>query len=154
VPWLPRTAGVGEPRVGAALPDGAGKAGDPTGAVDGDGDDEGGGVTADGGEVNVAVVVALGAPADEVGLAWVPAGRSATLPVDDAANTATPRATSPAIATIGTTPNRLLRGKRSRQFGQNPETGVVTYPQCRHRTGRRRVRATACLVAFRVRDRF
>jgi hypothetical protein len=43
-----------------------------------------------------------------------------------AANTAAPSATSPRTARIGTRPIRLPRGKRSRQFGQKPETGVVT----------------------------
>jgi hypothetical protein len=124
--WLPRTDGEGEPRVGAELGDGAGDVGDPGGAVEGDGLNEGGGVTADGGEGNAAVVVGLGAPSEEVGLASVVVGRSATLPVDDAANTTAAKATSPASARIGTRPNRLPRGKRSRQFGQNPDTGVVT----------------------------
>jgi hypothetical protein len=78
---------------------------------------------------------------------------SAIDPLDDAANTAAPSATSPRIATIGTSPIRLPSGERSRQLGQKPETGVNTLPQFRHRTGRR-VRATAWLVAFFVRDRF
>ena len=53
-------------------------------------------------------------------------GLSAIDPLDDAATTPTPSASSPAIATIGTRPNRVPGGRRSRQFGQNPETGVVT----------------------------
>src|SRR5207237_9577045 len=53
-------------------------------------------------------------------------GLSAIDPLDDAATIPTPTASSPAIATIGTRPNRLPGGRRSRQFGQNPEAGVVT----------------------------
>ena len=53
-------------------------------------------------------------------------GLSAIDPLDVAATTPTPSASSPAIAMIGTRANRLPRGRRSRQFGQNPETGVVT----------------------------
>ena len=53
-------------------------------------------------------------------------GLSAIDPLDDAATIPTPSASSPAIAMIGTRANRLPRGRRSRQFGQNPETGVVT----------------------------
>ena len=53
-------------------------------------------------------------------------GRSAIDPLDDAATTPTPSASSPAIATIGRIAKRLPSGRRSRKFGQNPETGVVT----------------------------
>jgi hypothetical protein len=58
--------------------------------------------------------------------AWVAKGLNAIDPPDGAATTATPSARSPTIATIGARPNRLPSGKRSRQLGQNPETGVVT----------------------------
>lgn len=43
-----------------------------------------------------------------------------------AANTAAPSATSPRIATSGTSATRRPSGRRSKQFGQKPETGVVT----------------------------
>ena len=56
---------------------------------------------------------------------WPPAGPTAT-GRGCAANTAAPSATSPRIATIGTRPIRLPSGRRSRQFGQKPETGVAT----------------------------
>jgi len=85
-------------------------------------------------------------------LTWPPPGPSATCR-GWAASTATTSARSPATAMIGTRPTRLPSGRGSRQFGQKPETGVVTYPQFRHRTGRR-FRAMAWLAAFSVRDRF
>ena len=60
--------------------------------------------------------------------------------------------TSAAIASgIGT--NAPRRGSRSRQFGQKPETGVVTNPQARQRTGRR-ARGMRQTCAFAVRSRF
>jgi len=37
-----------------------------------------------------------------------------------------PIARRPATARIGTSPTRLPIGNRARQFGQNPDTGVVT----------------------------
>src|SRR2546425_243072 len=64
-----------------------------------------------------------------------------------------PSAMSPRIGTSGTTPIGLPMGNRSRQLGQNPDTGVVTYPQFRQRTGRR-FRAMAWLAAFSMRDPF
>lgn len=70
-----------------------------------------------------------------------------------AASTTAPSATRPSSATIGTRPTRLPSGRRSMQLGQKPETGVVTYPQFRHRIGRR-FRAMAWLAAFSMRDRF
>jgi hypothetical protein len=54
---------------------------------------------------------------------------------------------------IGTSATRLPSGASVRQLGQKPETGVKTLPQFRHRIGRRS-RATACLAAFSMRDRF
>jgi hypothetical protein len=63
--------------------------------------------------------------ADGLGLAWIAAGLSASVPVDEAAIAAPASATSPAIAMIGTTATRLASGRSSRQLGQNPETGVV-----------------------------
>jgi hypothetical protein len=74
--------------------------------------------------------VAAGEPvttvAEELGLAWPVFGTTATGRVPDTAKTAAPRATTPAMATIGTSATRLPSGRRSRQFGQKPETGVVT----------------------------
>ena len=156
--WLPRTVWVGD-GVGVddavALGDAVVGVGDPDRVADG------GGVTpADGDAVcaaDVVCAVALGdVPADvgeELALACAGAGRSAIDPVDDAAKTAAPSATRARSARIGTSPIRLPRGRRSRQLGQNPDTGVVTYPQFRHRTGRR-FRAMAWLAAFSMRDRF
>ena len=63
---------------------------------------------------------------DGVGLAWPAGGLTASLPVDETASAAAARATSPAIATIGTSATRLPSGRSSRQLGQKPETGVVT----------------------------
>jgi hypothetical protein len=42
-----------------------------------------------------------------------------------AASTATPSASRPATARIGTNATRLPSGKRSRQLGQKPDTGIV-----------------------------
>jgi hypothetical protein len=123
----PRTAvGEGDSRVGdgeaeaATLLEGVGDdGGDPDCAAEVAGDGVDGdvlGVTAG----DEATVIAEG-----LELASVAAGRSATLPVD-AANTTAPSATRPASTAIGTMPTRLPRGRRSRQFGQKPETGVVT----------------------------
>ena len=156
--WLPSTVCVGD---GVAL-DGTVPLGD---AVEGVGDPdrvaEGDGVAPpDGDELCTAVVVdavdpgVVVADADDApGLDCAGAGRNASDPVDDAANAAAPSATSAMSARIGTRPIRLPRGRRSRQLGQNPDTGVVTYPQFRHRTGRR-FRAMAWLAAFSMRDRF
>jgi len=148
--WLPSMAvGAGVGRIAPARLEGvAAGAGDPDRTAA-----EAAAVAAE----EVAAVAAAGV-AGAVGVAVVPAsvarGRSAIDPADDAAITPTPSASSPAIATIGTRANDLPTGRRSRQFGQNPETGVVTWPQLRQRTGRRRPRAMAWLAAFSVRDRF
>lgn len=74
-------------------------------------------------------------------------------PVEDAANTIAPNATSPARIASGTRPIPLPTGESSRQLGQKPETGVKAYPQFRQRTGRL-FRAMAWLAAFSMRDRF
>jgi hypothetical protein len=124
----PRTAvGEGDDRVGdgeaeaARLLEGvAGGGGDPDCAAEAEGDG------LDGGVLGVTVGDEATAVAEGLELASVAAGRSATLPVDDAANTTAPSPTRPASTAIGTTPTRLPRGRRSRQFGQKPETGVVT----------------------------
>jgi hypothetical protein len=125
---VPRTAvGEGDNRVGdgeaeaATLLDGvAGGGGDPDRAAEGAGD----GV--DGDVLGVTVGDEATALAEGLELASVDAGRSATLPVDDAANTTAPSPTRPASRAIGTTRTRLPRGRGSRQLGQKPETGVVT----------------------------
>lgn len=117
--WLPRTAGAGDSdglRDGAALEDA--DALDEGAVVD-----DGGG---DGDAICATVGDAVSDIADRVGLASLAGGLSATPPVDEAASAAAARATSPAIATIGTTATRLPSGRSSRQFGQKPETGVVT----------------------------
>ena len=154
--WLPSTVCVGE----GVGPDGTVALGD---AVDGVGDPdrvaEGDGVAAPDGDALCAAVVvgpvdgALVAAGDGLAVDCAGAGRNANDPVDDAANAAAPSAIRATSARIGTRPIRLPRGKRSRQLGQNPDTGVVTYPQFRHRTGRR-FRAMAWLAAFSMRDRF
>jgi hypothetical protein len=157
VVWVPRTVCVGS---GVGVEEGVAVGDTVVGVGDRDCAPDGDGVTAeDGDAVCVVDVLCAGevgdAPADvgdEVGLAKPGAGRSAIEPVEDAANTAVPTATRARSARIGTTAIRLPRGKGSRQFGQNPDTGVVTYPQFRHRTGRR-VRAMAWLAAFSMRDR-
>jgi len=63
---------------------------------------------------------------DALELASGATGFRAIDPEDDAATTAAPTASSAATATIGGIAKRLPSGRRSRQFGQNPETGVVT----------------------------
>jgi hypothetical protein len=147
--WVPRTFpgdadGAAPVALGLADADGSVPPGDRDG--EGEGVEEGDAVVAPPG----AEIAEVG---DAVGLASPATGLRAIEPVDDAANTPAASATSPASATIGTIPTRLPSGKRSRQLGQKPETGVVTYPQFRQRTGRR-FRATACLAAFSMRDRF
>ena len=82
---------------------------DDVGDIDGPPDDEDGGGDGD------PICAKVGA-----------AGRTAIVPVDEAATTAAASATSPATATIGTTATRLPSDRSSRQFGQKPETGVVT----------------------------
>jgi hypothetical protein len=88
----------------------------------------------------------------ELGLARPTAGPSWNKS-EDMTTTSAPSASSPTTAKIGASGTCLPSGRRSRQLGQKPETGVVTYPQFRHRTGRR-FPAMACLVAFSMRDRF
>jgi hypothetical protein len=107
------------------LLEGVGGGGEPDCAVEGDGEGEDGTV-ADGDVLGVTVGDEATALAGGLELASLAAGRSATLPVDDAANTTAPSATRPASTAIGTRPIRLPRGRSSRQFGQKPETGVVT----------------------------
>ena len=106
----------------AALGDGGDGVGDPDRPAvevdDGVADVD---ATATATDVAAAVGEAVVAPCVAKGLSAI-----AIDPLDDAATTPTPSASSPAIATIGTRANRLPRGRRSRQFGQNPETGVVT----------------------------
>ena len=162
--WLPRTAvGEGDEPSGdggaeaPGLLDETGDADDgPDCAVVGDGVvaavDGGAGVVV-AGALCAAIGERFGGLGEELAVAWFAAGLSATPPVDDAANTAAPSATRPRIATIGTSPIRLPSGESCRHLGQKPETAVNTLPQFRQRTGRR-VRATAWLVAFFVRDRF
>lgn len=82
----------------------------------------------------------------------VPDGAASGPPIS-AARTIAASASAPAAVRIGTSPNRGSLGRCSRQFGQKPDTGVVTKPQFRHRAGRRS-RAIAWLAAFRVRNRF
>jgi hypothetical protein len=120
---VPRTAvGAGVEVVAAAAPDGDGDdAGDGAGVTAGDAD-----AVTDGDNEATDAEDAAAAFGEVVAPAWVADGRSAIDPVDDARAAAAPSARSPTIATIGTRPNRLPSGKRSRQFGQNPETGVVT----------------------------
>jgi len=129
----PRTAvGRGNERIGDA---GAGA------LLDGVGDGPDGVAEFGGGEVvTVAAEDCVGADADVLWLATAEgpvgavevealgsaAGLSAIDPVEDAANTAAPSATSPTRTAIGRSPIRRPRGRRARQFGQKPETGVVT----------------------------
>jgi hypothetical protein len=156
--WLPSTVWVGE---GVAVNDAVALGEAVVGVGDDDRVPEGDGVAPpDGEEVCAAVVVGATDPGvvaaeadDALGLDCPGAGRSANDPVEDAANAAAPSATSATSARMGTRPTRLPRGKRSRQLGQNPDTGVAMYPQFRHRTGRR-FRAMAWLAAFSMRDRF
>ena len=161
VAWLPSTAvGDGDERgayegdagdeiVVLAVGDGDAEAGGGDPGGDAEGPLEAAGAvwltTADG--------LARVGEADADGLDWVAAGLRASEPVDDAANTTAPSATSARAATSGTRAIPRPSGARVRQFGQKPETGVKTLPQFRHRIGRRS-RATACLVAFSMRDRF
>jgi len=159
---VPRTAvgdGVRESWVATGLAVAAGWVGAPVASGEGKDENEGG-VVADGdalcvvaGAVCASVGNGLVELREELRLAWLAAGMSAIVPVDEAPNTAAPSAARAKIATIGTSASRLPRGESSRQLGQKPETGVNTSPQFRQRTGRR-VRATAWLAAFSVRDRF
>ena len=61
---------------------------------------------------------------DGLGLAWPGLGPKAKRR-GCAASTAAPSAMRPATATIGRRATRLPSGKRSRQFGQKPDTGIV-----------------------------
>ena len=121
--WLPSTP-VGDGRVDWAALDGeAGGMGDTDEPVEV-------GAT----PVDDAVAVVGGAAVGEaLEVDWetlevdaVAAGLRAIDPLDDAATTAMPSTRTPATARIGTRANRLPSGSGSRQFGQNPETGVVT----------------------------
>jgi hypothetical protein len=81
---------------------------------------------ADGDARAAAVEEALVALDGGLELASPVAGRTPTGAVNSAAGTAIASATRPATATIGTSATRPPRGKRSRQLGQKPETGVAT----------------------------
>jgi len=120
--WLPRSA------VGAA--DGPGDAEAFDGGPDGAGEVDGAAVAdadRDAIALDDAVVTAGDAiVGDAFELASGATGLRAIDPVDDAATIAAPTASSAATATIGRIANRPPSGRRSRQFGQNPETGVVT----------------------------
>lgn len=161
--WLPSTAvgdgdvpgeedGDREAAADVALATGEVVA-DADGATDGGVEDADAAVVEVGGALFVAVAVGFAKLGDGLKLACVAGGRSASDPVDDAANTAAPSAARPRIAMIGISATRLPRGWGVRQLGQKPETGVNTLPQFRHRIGRRS-RAMACLAAFSMRDRF
>jgi len=120
--WLPRTAVGAADRRGDAEalgggPDGASEPADGA-AADADTD----ATAVDGAVVTVGDAVV----GDAFELASGATGLRAIDPVDDAATTAAPTASSAATATIGRIAKRLPSGRRSRQFGQNPETGVVT----------------------------
>jgi hypothetical protein len=86
-----------------AIPEGLGDAAGGGADADRTADDEG-----------PAVVVIAGDGLDVIG------------PVESAAGTTTASANSAARATSGTSPTVLSSGKRSRQLGQNPESGVAT----------------------------
>jgi hypothetical protein len=141
--WLPRTAvgdgcepgddGDGDARDAdgdpetAALPDETGDADGTADCAPGEEDDVAwDDDAAEDGEVpGLTFGDALDATDDGVVEAWPGSGPSAT-DRGWAASTATPSVRSPATATIGTMPTRLPSGRGSRQFGQKPETGVVT----------------------------
>ena len=86
-------------------------------------------------------VVALEATRVEGG-----AARNAGPPTTPAIASAPRTAAAPARRQFGP------RGSVARQFGQKPEMGVVTYPQLRHFTGRRRraMRRLACIPRART----
>jgi len=119
--------GDGEAEAATLLEGVAEDGGDPDCAAEGEGNgvDVDDARVADGDVLGVTAGDEAIALAEGLVLASVAAGRSATLPVD-AANTTAPSATRPASTAIGTMPTRLPKGRRSRQFGQKPETGVVT----------------------------
>jgi len=120
--WLPRTAvGAADRRGDAeALGGGPDGAGEPAGGAAADADTD---ATAVDGAVVTTGDTVVG---DALELASGATGFRAIDPEDDAATTAAPTASSAATATIGRIAKRLPSGRRSRQFGQNPETGVVT----------------------------
>src|SRR5207245_5181289 len=73
-----------------------------------------------------------------------------------ATNPSAPKAIAPAPTSPRTRSSAhgpAPSGKRSRQFGQKPDTGVVTKPHLRQRTGRR-ARGMRWVCAFAVRSRF
>ena len=119
---LPRTAvGAADgPADAEAFDGGPDGAGEPAGGAAADADAD---ATAVDGAVVTAGDTVVG---DAFELASGETGLRAIDPVDDAATTAAPTASSAASATIGRIAKRLPSGRRSRQFGQNPETGVVT----------------------------
>jgi hypothetical protein len=86
---------------------------------------EEGDAAGDGDAPSVTVGEAVAEVEGELGLARPTAGPKGTKSVDVATTTAA-SASSPATARIGTTASRRPRGRGSRQFGQKPETGVVT----------------------------
>jgi hypothetical protein len=122
--WFPRTACGGE---ADAVADASGP-GDVTSGV-GDSDRAGAPpeetAVADG-EARAAAVGDGALEVDDgLGLA-LPVCRNPTWPLWTNAGTATTSAISPSRATSGTSGRPRPSGRRSRQFGQNPETGVVT----------------------------
>jgi hypothetical protein len=101
--------------------------GDADCAADGEGDTATEGDAAgDGDELCETVGEAVVPVEDGVGLVCPGAGRNAIDPVDEAANAAAASVRSPMTAAIGTSATPRPSGKRSRQLGQKPETGVVT----------------------------
>jgi hypothetical protein len=115
----PTTAGDGEGAAAVA----AGPGSTVTGGADWAEDGEGAATVAD-----TRTVAVAGAVEAAAGLAVAVAtdSRDAAGPVESAAGTAMASASNPSRATIGANPKRRPRGSRSRQLGQNPDTGVVT----------------------------
>ena len=143
--WLPRTAvgdgddpGTDGEAEAVGLADEAGDVdGDPDRVADGEvvavaaGSEAGAVADADAlcptvGALSATVGEGTAATREELGPVPVAGGLSAIDPVDDAAKTTAPSATSPASTAIGTRPIRPLTGRTSRQLGQNPDTGVAT----------------------------
>jgi hypothetical protein len=113
---LDEAAGVGD---ADGPPEGEGEAaGEAEVAGEGDGDPE------NGDAVSVTVGDAVTGVEDGLGLVWPGPGPSAK-GRGWAASTATPSASRLATARIGTSATPLPSGKRSRQFGQKPDTGIV-----------------------------
>jgi hypothetical protein len=116
--------------------------GDGAAAVTAGGGDDGtaavgaGAVTRAGG---VAAGIDVAPGADPMGATV--ARETAVLPGDVAALKPIPSASAATVppTSSGTNPTRPT-GSRSRHRGQNPDTGVVVYPQFRHVTGRRAMR--------------